>query len=264
MFAVIKTGGKQYRVAVGDQLKVEKLAGEAGDIIELTEVLMIGDQIGAPLVDGAVVAAEIVEQGRARKVIAFKKRRRQNSRRTIGHRQHFSLIEVTELLTGGKKPSKKAGAAAKAAAAKKESADKASADKDAAKDAGSKGAAKKAAPEKKTAAKADKKETKADAKKADAKVDDKPKAAAKKDDKSDAATSAVPLFKAPKGDADDLTKIKGIGPVAKDQLAEQGITQFAQVAKLTDKEVVIIDEAMPFSADQISDWRAQAKEMIKG
>jgi len=152
-----------------------------------------------------------------------------------------------------------AGAAAKAAAAKKESAAKADADKT---------ADQTAAPEKKSAAKAvkkaDKKDTKADAKKADAKADEKPKAAAKKDDKSDAAASTVPLFKAPKGDADDLTKIKGIGPVAKDQLAEQGITQFAQVAKLTDKEVVIIDEAMPFSAEQISDWRAQAKEMIKG
>jgi len=147
----------------------------------------------------------------------------------------------------------------RSAAAKKESAAKADADKT---------ADQTAAPEKKSAAKAvkkaDKKDTKADAKKADAKADEKPKAAAKKDDKSDAAASTVPLFKAPKGDADDLTKIKGIGPVAKDQLAEQGITQFAQVAKLTDKEVVIIDEAMPFSAEQISDWRAQAKEMIKG
>jgi len=227
MFAVMKTGGKQYRVAVGDQLKVEKLPGEAGDIVELNEVLMVGDNIGTPLVDGACVAVEILEQARARKVIAFKKRRRQNSRRTIGHRQHFSLIEITEILTDGKKPSKKASGGAKKAAKK---------------DAPAKESPKKEAPAK---------EAKAEAKKA-------PEAKA-----ADAAGSAAPLFKAPAGEPDDLTKIKGIGPVAKDQLAEQGITQFAQVAKLTDKEIVIIDEAMPFSADQISDWRAQAKEMVK-
>lgn len=230
MFAVMKTGGKQYRVAVGDQLRVEKLAGEAGDIVELNEVLMIGDAIGAPTVDGALVAAEILDQGRARKVIAFKKRRRQNSRRTIGHRQHNTLIEITELLTGGKKPSKKATGGTKAK--------------------------KKAAP-------------KADDKKADApkKEPAKPEAKAEKpkaEVKTEAPKGDAPLFKAPKGDPDDLTKIKGIGPVAKDQLAEQGITQFVQVAKLTDKEVEIIDEAMPFSADQISDWRAQAKDMVKG
>ena len=122
MFAVVKTGGKQYRVSAGDRLKVEKLAGDAGDIVELNEVLMVGDQVGAPLVDGACVAAEIVEQGRDRKVIAFKKRRRQNSRRTIGHRQHLTTLEITEILTGGKKPSKKAAAKP---AAKKEAAPKA-------------------------------------------------------------------------------------------------------------------------------------------
>ena len=103
MFAVIKTGGKQYTVAVDDQLKVEKLAGDAGDMIEINEVLMVGNAVGTPLVEGALVTAEIVEQGRARKVIAFKKRRRQNSRRTIGHRQHFTLLQISEILTDGKK-----------------------------------------------------------------------------------------------------------------------------------------------------------------
>ena len=112
MFAVIKTGGKQYRVAANDLIKVEKVIGEAGDIVEFTEVLMVGEgadaSIGAPTVAGAVVTAEVVEQGRAKKVIAFKKRRRQNSKRTRGHRQHLTTIRIAEILTGGAKPSKKA------------------------------------------------------------------------------------------------------------------------------------------------------------
>jgi large subunit ribosomal protein L21 len=115
MFAVIKTGGKQYRVAANDLLKVEKLAGNAGDVIEFAEVLAVGEgesaTIGAPFVEGAIVTAEVVEQGRARTVIAFKKRRRQNSRRTRGHRQHLTTVRISEILTGGAKPAKKAAAA---------------------------------------------------------------------------------------------------------------------------------------------------------
>ena len=201
MFAVIKTGGKQYRVAANDVLKVEKLDGEAGATVEFANVLAVGEgeavEIGAPLVAGAVVTAEIVEQGRGEKVIAFKKRRRQNSRRKRGHRQYLTTVRISEILTGGAKPSAKA---AKAAAPKAEKA---------------------------------------------------------------AASAAAPLFTAPAGDADDLTKIKGIGPVAKGQLAEQGITQFAQVAALTDADIARIDEAMPFSAEQIADWREQAKALVK-
>ena len=112
MFAVIKTGGKQYRVAANDLLKVEKVIGQAGDIVEFTQVLMVGEgadaSIGAPTVAGATVTAAVVEQGRAKKVIAFKKRRRQNSKRTRGHRQHLTTVQIIEILTGGAKPSKKA------------------------------------------------------------------------------------------------------------------------------------------------------------
>jgi len=108
MFAVIKTGGKQYRVAANDLIKIEKVAGEAGDIVEFAEVLLVGTTIGAPTVAGALVTAEVVEQGRARKVIAFKKRRRQNSKRTRGHRQEQTTIRISEILTDGAKPSKKA------------------------------------------------------------------------------------------------------------------------------------------------------------
>ncbi|UXM95083.1 MULTISPECIES: 50S ribosomal protein L21 [unclassified Bartonella] len=104
MFAVIKTGGKQYRVAANDLLKVEKVAGEAGSVVEFTDVMMVGvgadAKIGLPFVKGAVVKATVVEQGRARKVIAFKKRRRQNSKRTRGHRQELTTIRISEIVAG--------------------------------------------------------------------------------------------------------------------------------------------------------------------
>lgn len=199
MFAVIKTGGKQYRVAANDVLKIERVAGEVGDIVEIGFVLAHGEgdnvTIGAPFVDGAVVAAEVLEQGRAKTVIAFKKRRRQNSRRKRGHRQLLTTVKITEILTGGAKPAKKAAAKAEA--------------------------------------------------------------------KAEVAAPVATLFTAPKGKADDLTVIVGIGPVAAGQLNEQGITTFKQLAKLTDADVEKIDANMPFSADQIRDWRDQAKELAK-
>lgn len=101
MFAVIKTGGKQYRVAAGALLKVERLTAEKGAKVEFKEILMIGEgetaKIGAPFVEGAVVTAEVVEQTRAPKVIAFKKRRRQNSKRTRGHRQELTVVRIAEI-----------------------------------------------------------------------------------------------------------------------------------------------------------------------
>jgi large subunit ribosomal protein L21 len=107
MFAVIRTGGKQYRVAAEDVIKVEKVKGDPGEIVQFGEVLVVGGDnvtLGAPTVAGASVAAEVLEQGRGAKVIAFKKRRRKNSRRKRGHRQEFTLIRVTEILTDGAKP----------------------------------------------------------------------------------------------------------------------------------------------------------------
>lgn len=111
MFAVIKTGGKQYRVAEDQLLQVEKIKGQPGEIVQFGEVLVLGgDQpkLGSPLISGASVAAEVVEQGRGPKVIAFKKRRRKNSRRRRGHRQEFTLVRITEILTDGAKPTKTA------------------------------------------------------------------------------------------------------------------------------------------------------------
>ena len=111
MFAVIKTGGKQYKVREGDMITVERLTGDTGDVVALSDVLMVSDdaaQIGAPFVEGASVAAEIVEQGRGDKVVIFKKKRRQNYRRKKGHRQLLTTLKINEILTGGAKPSGKA------------------------------------------------------------------------------------------------------------------------------------------------------------
>jgi large subunit ribosomal protein L21 len=115
MFAIIKTGGKQYRVAADDVITVEKLAGNPGDVIAFEDVLLLGADevtVGSPRVAGATVAGELVEHTRGAKVIVFKKRRRKNSRRKRGHRQEFSIIRITEILTDGKKPTAKEPSAA--------------------------------------------------------------------------------------------------------------------------------------------------------
>ena len=111
MFAVIKTGGKQYRVAAEDVIKVDKVRGDPGEIVQFGEVLLVGGDsitLGVPTVAGASVAAEVLEQGRGAKIIVFKKRRRKNSRRKRGHRQEFTLLRITEILTDGAQPSKSA------------------------------------------------------------------------------------------------------------------------------------------------------------
>jgi large subunit ribosomal protein L21 len=121
MFAVIKTGGKQYRVAPDDRLKVARVAGDPGQIIEITDILMVGGDtptLGNP-VPGATVAAEVIAHERGDKVIAFKKRRRKNSRRKRGYRDEYTLIRITEILTDGKKPSTEAKPKAKKAPVKK-------------------------------------------------------------------------------------------------------------------------------------------------
>ena len=234
MFAVIKTGGKQYTVAADDLLKVEKLAGDAGDMVEFSEILMVGEgadaTIGKPFVDGALVTAEVVEQGRARKVIAFKKRRRQNSKRTRGHRQHETTIRIAEILTGGAKPKK---TAPKKAAEKKTAEKKAD-----------------AAPQDK--AETAPKETAAD----------KPKPAAETKATDDAPAA---LFTAPKGDPDDLKKISGVGPVLEKKLHAFGVTQFAQVAAFKKADIAKLDEALNFKGRiERDDWIGQAKALAEG
>lgn len=152
MFAIVRTGGKQYRVAAGDKIAVEKLAGEAGDTVTLGDVLLAGE--GETIADASkvTVSAEIIAQAKSEKTIVFKKRRRHNYRRKAGHRQQMTLLRITDV-----------GAGAKKAPAKKATAPKAEAEAAPAKKAPAKKAAPKAAAEKKPAAK------KAPAKKAPAK-----------------------------------------------------------------------------------------------
>ncbi|HEV7275808.1 MAG TPA: 50S ribosomal protein L21 [Devosiaceae bacterium] len=122
-FAVIKTGGKQYKVAANDVLKIEKLEAEAGDVVTFDQVLMVGDgddvTVGAPLVEGALVAGQFLSTDKERTVIVFKKNRRHNYRRRNGHRQLLSTVRITEILTGGKKPTTKPDERARARAAAK-------------------------------------------------------------------------------------------------------------------------------------------------
>lgn len=110
MYAVIKTGGKQYKVAAADTITIEKLEAEAGETVVFPEVLMVGGDagvtVGAPFVAGASVAAEIVRQARGPKTISFRKRRRQNSKRKKGHRQDLTIVRISEILVDGAKPSK--------------------------------------------------------------------------------------------------------------------------------------------------------------
>jgi large subunit ribosomal protein L21 len=112
MFAVIRTGGKQYRVAPNDIIEIEKIAGKPGDIVVLSEVILLGGEggpkTGTPTIAGALVAAEVIEQRQSDKIVVFKKKRRANYRRKKGHRQALTALRITEILTDGKKPSKAA------------------------------------------------------------------------------------------------------------------------------------------------------------
>lgn len=157
MFAVVKTGGKQYRVAKDDVIRVEKLDAEAGETVILDEVLMVSDENGAktgtPLLEGAAVEAEVVEQTRNKKIIIYKKKRRQNYRRKKGHRQQVTVLKVVDISLDGSKKKAKAPAKAKteavpAADTGAEEAKKAAPKKAAAKKTAKKTAAKKAAAKK--------------------------------------------------------------------------------------------------------------------
>ncbi len=137
MFAVVKTGGKQYRVTEGDVIRVEKLAGETGSTISFDEVLMLGTEgdvtVGTPLISGASVKAEVLDQRKDKKIVVFKKKRRHNYRRTKGHRQEITVLRVTEIAAKAKKAApKKAEAATDEAGTEKKAAPKKAAPKKAA------------------------------------------------------------------------------------------------------------------------------------
>ncbi len=250
MFAVIKTGGKQYKVASGDMLRVERIAASAGEKVIFNEVLMIGGdkpQVGAPMVADAGVEAEVVDQIKGDKVINFVKRRRKHSsKRTKGHRQKLTLVKIGDILATGAGKSKALAAvgtgsvsAAAVAAITGKAVD------DAAKPAKAKKAApKKAAPAKKAEAPA-KAEKPAEEKKA------APKKAAPK--------------KAASKDGDDLTEISGVGPVIVKKLHAEGVTTFAQIAAWSDADVEAIEEKLSFKGRVgREEWIKQAKELAKG
>lgn len=236
MHAVIRTGGKQYRVAAQDVIRIEKVAGDEGDVVVFDEVLAVGGDLGAPLVSGASVAGRVVAQARADKVIVFKKKRRHNYRRKKGHRQDQTIIRIEEILTGGKKAS-----TAKKAAPKKEEPKKDDAKADATKDAPQK----EAAPEKKEA-KAEKPAEKPAAKQADDKK----------------AEADAPMFKRPDGEPDDLKKISGVGPVIEKKLHALGIIKYAQIAAFTKDDIEKVDEVLNFKGRiERDDWLSQAKTL---
>jgi large subunit ribosomal protein L21 len=222
-FAVIKTGGKQYKVAANDVVKIEKIAGSPGEVVTFDQVLMVGEgdavTIGAPLVEGALVAGHFVSTDKQRTVLIVKKHRRQHFDRRNGHRQLLSSVRITEIVTGGKKPTTTADEALKARyAAKLQAAEAVTETKGKAKAAPTakpvaKKAAKKAAPkveEAQAEAAPAAEEKKAPAKKAaPKKTADKPaakkeaapkKAAAKKTADKPAAAKKAPAKKSPKAD----------------------------------------------------------------
>jgi len=225
MFAVIKTGGKQYRVAAGDEIRIEKIDGAAGDTMALGDVLMLGSDkgvtVGSPLVDGAQVIGELLDTNRARKVLVFKKRRRQNYRRTKGHRQWGSLVRIAEIVAPGEtaKTKLKSTTAAPKTAEKAEAAPKA-----------------KAAPKKAAA----------------------PKAEAKTE-----APKAAPKKAAAKAGNDDLTQLDGVGPAFAKKLNEAGVTSFAQIAAWTEADLDSLNETVSGlkAKAEANNWIEAAKSL---
>lgn len=225
MFAVLKTGGKQYKVQPGDTLRVEKLAAAAGETVQFNDILMLGGEtpaIGTPLVAGAAVQAEIVDQIRGDKVIHFVRRRRKHSsKRTKGHRQQLTLLRVTDILASG---ADETGVRA-------------------ALGAGSVPAAVAAA----VAAKPAKSEP--------------PKAPAP--EKATAKTTTAGAKAASAGD--DLKQLSGVGPALEKKLHEAGITSFAQIAAWSAEDIAAMDEKLSFKGRiEREGWVGQAKELAQG
>ena len=229
MFAVLKTGGKQYKVASGDVLRVEKLDAAAGEKVQFNEILMVNGEVGAPFVKDAGVQAEVIDQIKGVKTINFVKRRRKHSsKRTKGHRQQLTLLRVTDILAKG---ADKSGVKAAVGGA------------------GVSVAALDAAAPKK-------------AKKAEAKPAKKAeKAAAPKAEKKEAAPKKAAPKKAAAG-ADDLKELSGVGPALEKKLHAAGVTTFAQIAAWTADDVAAMDEKLSFKGRiEREGWIEQAKKL---
>ncbi len=252
MFAVIKTGGKQYKVQSGDMLRVERLAADAGEKVLFNEVLMLGGDspvLGSPMVEDAGVQAEVVDQIKGEKVIHFVKRRRKHSsKRTKGHRQKLTLVRIGDIMSSGagKSDFKLAvgtgSVSASVVAAMEERYTMNKMDQAEMAKRVKTGQAEAKSTEPKKAKQAD---TPVEAEKAEAK--------------------AKPAKKAKKADGDDLSEISGIGPVIVGKLHDAGITTFAQIAAWTEADVEEIEEKLSFKGRvEREDWIAQAKELSKG
>lgn len=229
MFAVLKTGGKQYRVTSGDVLRVEKLAAEAGDTVQFNEILMVGSKVGAPLVEGAGVQAEVIDQIKGEKLINFVKRRRKHSsKRTKGHRQNLTLVRITEILeTGADKSGVMAAVGGAYTPAEKPAAKPA-------KKAAAKPAAKKAAPKAEAVA-------------------------------VEGTKPSNLLSEAREGGADDLKKISGVGPKLEGLLHENGVFHFDQIAAWNAAEIAYMDDQLSFKGRiERDNWLDQAAELMKG
>jgi large subunit ribosomal protein L21 len=226
MFAVLKTGGKQYRVQSGDVLRVEKLDAQAGDEIQFNEILMVGDSIGAPLVEGAGVKATVIDQIKGPKTINFVKRRRKHgSQRKKGHRQQLTLVRIGDIMeSGADKSGIRAALTGRGIAFATGAVALAAAGAAAAYAASAKKAEKPAKAEKAAA----------------------PKAAA--------ATAG----------ADDLKQLSGVGPALEKKLHAEGITTFAQIAAWSDAEAEEFGEKLNFKGRiEREGWIEQAKELSK-
>ena len=236
MYAVLKTGGKQYKVASGDELVVEKLAADAGETVQFNDVLMIGGDsltVGTPMIEGAAVQAEVLEQGRGPKTLNLKRRRRKHSsRRLKGHRQYLTTVKITEILaSGGDKTGVKAALGAASAGAI-------------------------------AVATGETPKAKAAPKKAEAPKKEAPKAeAAPEAEAADAPEATKPgnLLDAPQGDADDLTKISGVGPKLLQKLNDNGVYHFWQIKDWGPAEIAFMDDQLSFKGRiERDDWIGQA------
>jgi large subunit ribosomal protein L21 len=228
VFAVIKTGGKQYKVAANDILKVERLASEAGDVVTFDQVLMVGEgdavTVGTPLVEGALVAGHLLKTEKQDTVIVFKKRRRTNSRRRNGHRQLLSSVRITEILTGGAKVTTQPDEAVRARAAARQSAA--------------------------TVTIAEPVPT------VDHPVETAKPARAHKPAAAPAENS---------GAVEDVKLIGGLGPTLEQKLAAAGVTSLSQIAAWTEADLARYDAELELHGRAARDeWVAQAKDLIAG
>ncbi|KUF11409.1 50S ribosomal protein L21 [Pseudoponticoccus marisrubri] len=242
MFAVMKTGGKQYKVQAGDTLRVEKLAADAGETVQFNDVLMIGGEttkLGTPFVAGAAVQAEIVDQIKGDKVIHFVKRRRKHSsQRTKGHRQQLTLLRVTEILAeGGDATGVKAAVGAGALAA-------------------GLGA------ERYTQNKTEQAEMSARVATA-GEAEEKPMSEAT-DPVVDGTRPSNLLTEARNGQPDDLKKISGVGPKLEGLLHENGVFHFDQIAAWSAEEIAYMDDKLSFKGRiERDNWIEQAAGFAK-